>query len=134
MVNKKAIGAGVLAATAAGVAAGYYFYASKNAKKHRKIAARWASDLKTDVIRQAKKVQHLDRKDVMAIVDTAARTYENVRDLNRKDIESAARELKDNWQEITKELKRGGSSALAKAKSSGKRAKAIVKRVRKGGK
>ena len=37
MKHKKSIGAGMFAA--AGLAAGYYFYASENAKKHRKIAA-----------------------------------------------------------------------------------------------
>ena len=38
---KVEIGAGLLAAAAAG----YYFYASKDAEKHRKIAQKWATDL-----------------------------------------------------------------------------------------
>lgn len=134
MANKKTLGAGVLAATAAGVAAGYYFYASKNAKKHRKIAAKWAGDLKNDVVREAKKLQNIDRKDVMAIVDTAARAYESVRDIKGTDVARAARELKDNWQEITKELKKGRASAMGAAKRAGKSVKKAVKRARKASK
>ena len=129
MTHKKSIGAGMLAATAAGVAAGYYFYASKDAKKNRKIVAKWAVDLKNDVVREAKKAHSIDRKDILAIVDTSARAYKRVRDLNGKDVARAVGELKDNWQEIAKELKKGGASAMNAAKRAGKSGKAEIKRA-----
>lgn len=44
------IGAGIVAASAA---AGYYFYGSKGAKKHRKIAAKWATAVKKEVIKES---------------------------------------------------------------------------------
>ena len=65
----KVIGAGVLAAGATAAAAGYYFFASKNAEKNRKIAAKWASDLKSDVMKESKKLQNIDRATVIKIVD-----------------------------------------------------------------
>lgn len=99
------VGAGIVAATAAGVAAGYYFYASKNAQKNRRIAAKWAKDLKDDVMKKAKQAGgKVDRKKLLSIVDTAVRTYENVRDIDKKDVQRAARELKDNWRTIAEEV------------------------------
>ena len=50
------IGAGILAAAAA-AGTGYYFYTSDSAKKNRKIAAKWAGELKRDVIKRAKAMQ-----------------------------------------------------------------------------
>ena len=94
-----------LLATAAAGAAGYYFYASANAKKHRKIATKWAGDLKEDVMKQAKAVgDKVDKQVIMNVVDGVARAYETVRGINRNDIQKAAGELKKNWDKLTKEL------------------------------
>ena len=112
MTNKSTIGATMLAATAASVAAGYYFYASKHAKKNRKIVANWAVNLKNDVIKEAKGVKNLDRKAILGVIDQAVLTYENVRDLRRDDLERAARELKENWQHIAQELNKGRPSGI----------------------
>lgn len=48
------IGAGLVAAGAAATA-GYYLYGSKNAKKHRKVAAKWANEVKKEVVREVQK-------------------------------------------------------------------------------
>ena len=94
-----------LLATAAAGAAGYYFYASTNAKKHRKIAAKWAGDLKEDVIKQARVVgDKVDKQAIMNVVDGVASAYETVRGINRNDIQKAAGELKKNWDKLTKEM------------------------------
>lgn len=117
MANKKqmGVGAGMLAAATAGVAAGYYFYASKDAKKNRKVAAKWAGDLKSDVVKQAKKVQDLDRAQMLAIIDQAATTYETVRSLNRADLSRAVKELKSNWQNVVGEAKPAAKRSVRKA-------------------
>ena len=121
--GKKILGAAV-AATAAGVAAGYYFYASPDAKKNRKIAAKWASDLKSEVVKRAKSVGTIDRKSMMAIVDSAAAAYENVRGMKRADLERAGKELKDNWQDIAATFTKG----MEGVRSSGKKTVSAVKR------
>lgn len=125
--KKKGTGMGVLAATAAtaataaGVAAGYYFYASANAKKNRKIAAKWANDMKNDVVKQAKKARHINREQLLDIIDNAAAAYETVRTVDRKDLARAARELKSNWKELTGEVRPLAKGAARSAKASARK-------------
>ncbi len=98
------IGAGVLAAAAAG--AGYYFYGAKGAKKHRAAAAKWTKDLKNTVVKEAKKIDKFDKKAVAMIVDRAAKTYETARNVRKEDLLEAAKELKANWQELQAEVQK----------------------------
>lgn len=118
------VGAGVLAAGAA-AAAGYYFYGSKDAKKHRRIVAKWATDLKRDVTKQAKAqlkaVKRLDAGTVAQIVDEAAEAYHQVRSINKGDIQKAAAELKQNWQQLEKELRGTVKKAVKKSASNAKK-------------
>lgn len=117
---------GVLAAAAL-AAAGYYFYASKNAKKNRQVAAKWAIDMKRDVVKRAKALKNVDRAAVAAIVEQSARAYKGVRGLDRGEVERAAKELKKNWQKIAAELKRGGAKVKSAAKHVTKRGRAALK-------
>ena len=119
---------GVLAAAAL-AAAGYYFYASKNAKKNRQVAAKWAIDMKRDVVKRGKALKNVDRAAVAAIVEQSARAYKGIRGLDRGEVERAAKELKKNWQKIAAELKKGGASMRGAAKRAATRGKAAVKRV-----
>ena len=119
---------GVLAAAAL-AAAGYYFYASKNAKKNRQVAAKWAADMKRDVVKRARALKNVDRAAVAAIGEQSARAYKGVRGLDRGEVERAAKELKKNWQKIARELKKGGTSAKSAAKRVAKRGKAALKRA-----
>lgn len=129
--NKKGrLGKGMLAAAAL-AAAGYYFYASKDAKKNRRVAARWAGEFKKDVITRAKGLKNVDRAAVAAIVEQSARAYKGIRELDRKEVERAARELKNNWQKIARELKKGGASVQGAVKRTTKRGKATLKRAKK---
>ncbi len=122
------VGSGVIAAAAL-AAAGYYFYASKDAKKNRRIAARWARELKKDVVKRAKALKKIDRTAVAAIVEQSTRAYKGVRNLDRGEIERAAKELKSNWKKIAVELRRGGASVVKQAKKASKRGKAVLKKV-----
>lgn len=102
-------GAGVaagLVAAAAAAGAGYYFYFSKEAKEHRKVAAKWATDLKKEVVRQAKNARELERETVEAIVDKAAAAYRGVKSIDAAHLVAAVAELKDNWGEIRREMTR----------------------------
>lgn len=121
-IKKAGIGAGVLAAAAGAAAAGYYFYASDNAKKHRQAASRWAKGLKTDVVREAKKLKRLDRGQIVRVVDEAALAYENMRGLDKKDLARAVKELKRNWQNLEAEVRTKGQGAVRRAKTGAKRA------------
>lgn len=122
------IGAGVLAAVAAAGAAGYYFYGSKDAKKHRSATAKWATGLKKDVIREAKKLKKLDEAAMAAIVDNAAKAYKGMQNVTPADLKAAVSELKGNWAEVRKELSRTG---VAKKPAAKKAVKKAVKKVAK---
>jgi hypothetical protein len=129
------IGAGVLAAAAAG--AGYYFYGSEGAK-HRAAAAKWANDMKKDVVKEAKKVQKLDQKAMAAIIDRATKAYQGARNVSREDLARAAKELKQNWKEIAGELqtvaKKSGSAAKHAAKTATASARRAVGKTEKAAK
>jgi DNA-binding protein HU-beta len=116
------IGAGVLAAGAAGAA--YYFYGTKKAKKHRAAASKWAKDMKKEVLKEAKKVQKLDRQAMGRIVDAAAASYKSVKSVKPEDLAHLQAELKHNWEVVAREL------APAKAPSK-KAVKKAVKKVMK---
>lgn len=129
------IGAG-LAAAGAAAAASYYFYASKNAKQHRKVAAKWADNMKKEVIKEAKHLEKISEKDFAKVVDMVAATYSDVRSIKAADLKRAASELKSNWDMIQRELERTGRKDVSRAKVVGKKAlsgakKAVKKMVKK---
>ncbi len=116
------IGAGLVAAGAA-AAAGYYFYGSRGAKKHRKIAAKWANDMKKEVAKEVKRLEKTDPKEFAAIVDRVAKTYQSVRSVDAADVKRAASELKANWKMLARETKRTVHKSVSRAKAAKKRAK-----------
>jgi hypothetical protein len=116
-------GLAVLAAGAAAAAAGYYFYGSQNAPQNRRKAAKWAGDLKNDVIREAKKLPTMDRTSMARVIDAAVTAYGAARTVDRADLMQAAGELKKHWSRVVDEAK----GAYSKATST--RAPAVKKRA-----
>lgn len=96
----EAVGTGAVLAAAAG----YYFYGTQNAKKHRSAASAWAKNLKKDVVKQAANVKKLDAQSVSKIVDQAAKSYHTAKGVSVVDVKAAAKELKKNWKMIEKEI------------------------------
>jgi len=95
------IAATVGAGLAAAGAAGYYFYASPKAKSHRRIATRWAGAMKTEVLRDVKKLKdNVSAEDVARIVDSVAAAYAGTRASTTAAIKRAATELKRNWKKV----------------------------------
>ncbi len=127
--TKGKVAAKVAAGLIAAAAAGYYFYGSKQAKQHRKIVAKWATDMKKEVVREAKRLKELNAKDFAKIVDTAARTYRGVQSIDAADLKRAASELKSNWELVRGEVKRTGRKDVARAKVVGKKALANTKKT-----
>jgi|CXWL01.1.fsa_nt_gi histone H1/5 len=119
------VGAGLLAAAAAG----YYFYGDKKAKKHRAAASKWAKGMKSQVLKEAKKLKKLDQKAMASIVDSATKAYEGVRSVDKNDLKRAALELKKNWKEVERELGRASKKATPMAKKAVKTAKKQVKKA-----
>ncbi len=132
-------GLGLLAGAAAVAGAGYYFYASKDATKNRKIAAKWATNMKADVVKMAKKAQKLDRKTIHEIIGQTQKMYQAAKNINQEEVMLVAKELKSNWEQLAGEL--GKDTAVAKkaitktvatgVKSVQKTAKKVAKKVSK---
>lgn len=112
-----------LAAAGTAAAAGYYFYASKSAKKHRKIAAKWAVDMKKEVVKEAKKLEKTSPKAFATLVDRVAKTYQTARSIQAADVQRAAQELKANWDTVQLEAKRTVRKSIARARATAKRVK-----------
>lgn len=131
MSTKKAVASkialGVVAASAA--AAGYYFYASKDAKKNRKIAATWATSMKKEVIKEAKKLEEASPKAFAAVVDRVAKTYQAARSVDATEMKRAVKELKENWDMLERETKRTVRKSVSTAKTAAK--KTVKKAVKK---
>ncbi len=102
--TKKLLTQGAAGAVTA-AAIGYYFYGSKSARKHRLATAKWALDLKKEVVNQAKKIKKIDRETFFSVVDGVMDSYQKVRSLDPGAISEAALELKDNWEKIQKEFR-----------------------------
>jgi hypothetical protein len=122
--KKRNIALGALAtAAAAGAAAGYYyFYASDHAKAHRRKTAKWASDMKREVVRQAKKLESsIDKETLAAIVDRAASTYASMKSIDTAELARVAEELKDNWRLVAKEAKARAVRKMQAQKRRGKK-------------
>lgn len=117
-----AIGLGAAALAAAAAGATYYFYADKNAKKHRQAASHWAKGMKREVVKQAKSLKKIDAKAIAGAVDEAAALYENVRGVSAADLRAAAKELKREWKRVKEEAGTGAKKTVRRAKSAGKRA------------
>lgn len=106
----KAAAAGIAAAAAAAAAAaGYYFYASKDAKQHRQIAATWATRLKKDAIREAKKISKVNRATVLDAIGTAAAAYGTLKNVDQKQVARAIKELQANWKTLAEEAGAAGT-------------------------
>ncbi|HEY0979502.1 MAG TPA: hypothetical protein VGE23_01535 [Candidatus Paceibacterota bacterium] len=121
-LQKAEVGAAALAAVAAAGAAGYYFYGSKDAKKHRNATAKWAKNLQKDVVREAKKLKDLDEKAMAVIVDQAAKAYKGLDDVTPGDLRAAVAELKGNWEQVKKEMRRTAKKSASGAKKTVKKA------------
>lgn len=127
--NKAVVAAEIGAGIAAAAAAGYYFYASKDAKKHRKLATRALDGFKKEVIREAKKLKAMDADDIADAIDTAVVAYKGVRSIKREDLNRAAKELKANWEQVKREAKTGAEKSTATAKKAMKTVRKAAKKM-----
>ncbi len=123
----EAVGTGAVLAAAAG----YYFYGTKNAKKHRQAASSWAKSMKKDVTKQASALKKVDAKSIAKIVDQASKSYKTMKGASVTDVQAAAKELKANWKMIEKELEpnRDIKRAVGTAKKTVKKAAATAKKA-----
>ena len=122
-VSNTGTGVGIVAVGAA-LAAGYYFYMSKNAKKNRKMVEGWAVSLKDEVMEKAKTIKDsLNKESLVNIIDEVAENYYTAKNVTKEDVTALVNELKQNWSKVVEELKNSKKSiSSAKTKSKVKKA------------
>ena len=120
---RKALTVSALVAGAA--AAGYYFYGSEDAKKHRKVAAKWAHTFKKEVSSQVAMAKKIDRATVSAVVTKATVAFKKqMPHVDAKELKALGAELTQHWSKLA-------ADASKTAKSTMKSAKKTVKKVAK---
>jgi len=103
-------------------AAGYYFYASKNAKKHRNDVAEWARSFKKEVIKQLENAKEINQETIGEAVDRAVGAYQSLKAVDTSELLKAARELKDHWKEFAEDFAEEGKRSVRTVRRGLKRA------------
>ncbi len=126
--TKAGIAAGVTAALGA-AAAGYYFYADKNAKKHRDHALKWMSKAEKEIMVRAMKLKDaaLDEKNYKAVVDAVVLKYQTLPKVDPKDLAKFRKALKGAWKEFRKARKKAEPHLKRAAKKASKGASRMAK-------
>lgn len=120
-----AVGAGVAAIAAA--AAGVYMLTGKNAKNRKKVA-KWATDLKEDVILDLNKAGKASKDTYNKVVDAAVKNYKGLKNVNSAELTAMASELKSSWDKISAELSKASKTVR---KVVPKKVKRVAKKVSK---
>lgn len=98
------VGAG-LVALAAAAAGTYFLYGSKNAAKNRKMAKAWAFKAKGEVLERMEKLKDVNEQMYHAVIKEVAEKYQNLKKLDKGDVEHFVAELKKHWKPIAREIK-----------------------------
>lgn len=108
MANKKIAGAakaGLGLAALAGTAGAYYFYGSKHAAQHRKKMKSWMIKAKGDVVERVENLQDASQAAYNKAVDEVMFRYQKVKEIDPKEIQAMAADLKKHWKNIRKHVK-----------------------------
>ena len=112
----------VVGAVGGWAAAGYYFYASKNANKHRNDVAEWARSFKEEVIKQLENAKEINQETIGEAVDRAVGAYQSLKAVDTSELLKAARELKDHWEEFAEDFAEEGKRSVRTVRRGFKRA------------
>jgi uncharacterized protein YpuA (DUF1002 family) len=123
--QKQMIAAGAGIAAIAAAAAGVYFLTGKNAKNRKKVA-KWAEDMKNDVVKELGKGTKYTKATYSKVVDGVAKNYKALKDVSADELTGLAAELKEHWDTISAEV---GKAAQTVKKVVPKSAKSVGKKV-----
>jgi len=110
--QKAGIGAGLAMAALAAAAGGYYFYGSKDAAKNRKTVKSWMLKAKAEVLEGIEKAQkELSKADYDKLVKSVTATYAGMQDISKGDLLDFAKDMKGQWEGITKTAEKNVKAA-----------------------
>ena len=107
---KVLVGAGIVAA----MAGAYFLYGSKDAAKNRKKIKGWTLKAKGEVLEKLEKVEHASKEQYEKTVDAVLGKYKTLKNVDLKEVEALAKDLKRHWKAFQAELKNGGKKKSSK--------------------
>jgi len=116
------LGIAALAAGAAAAAAGYYFY-GEGGKKHRKQAAAWSKQAKTEMVKKIRQMESLSKTAYNQAAREVMAKYKQAKNIDPAELQAFGLELKGHWDKISKEIVKlgAGKTTAKKAASKAKR-------------
>ena len=115
--NGKKIAWGVGVATLAAAAAGTYFlYGTKKGAKARKQIKSWMLKAKGEVLEKMENMQDISEDVYKKVIDEVGAKYRAVKNIDSKDLDAFAKELKSHWKDIKKEIEKKTKPAKKKKK------------------
>lgn len=109
-----AVGVGV-AAVAAAIAGGYYFY-GKNGAKHRKALKSWAVKARGEVMEKMEAMKEVSQKNYEAIVTEVLSRYKAMKNIEPAELQKLSQELRGHWHAIHQTLTKAAKGSVKKAK------------------
>jgi hypothetical protein len=115
--NSGSILAGIAGLTAAAIGA-YYLYGHKDAQKNRSKVRGWMLKAKGEVLEELEKAQEVTESAYMSALDTVARKYNELKNIDPEEFADFMTEMKGHWSGIKKTM-----SGRPKAKKTAKKSK-----------
>ncbi len=128
MGAKVAMGVG-LAALAAATAGAVFLYGTDAGKKKRKQIKGWMLKAKGEVLEQMENMKDLSEDAYTAVVDSVAKKYESMKDVDPVEVAALVRDLKSYWNVIKRQVE--GKSNNKRRKSTSTRSAGSKKKSSK---
>lgn len=103
--KKKGVSAGAVIGVGASVAAlgaAAYLLFGPNGKKNQKAIKGWSVKMKGEIIEEFEKAKHLTEPMYHEIVDKVQARYAKFQNVDKKELESVIKGIKNNWKAISK--------------------------------
>lgn len=108
-MKKKQILAGAgLVALAAAAAGAVFLYGTETGKKKRKEIKSWTLKMKADVMDKIADMKDWSEDAYHDVVDSVAKQYKHVKNVDPLDIAALAQDLKGHWKNIKRQIEGGG--------------------------
>ena len=126
VVKKGAAGLAVAGASAAALAAGYFFF-GPDGKKNQKQAKAWAIKMKGEIVEKLENAKEVAQPAYHDIVDIVGKEFKKAKKASQPEIDALAADLKKHWKVISG----GAPTAKKEAIKTAKKLATVVKKAAK---
>ncbi len=104
--NKSTVAAAAtgIAALGAAAAAGMYFFGGKSGAKNRQKVTRWGEKAKKQILEELKAMEKVSKSNYDLVVDAVTKQYKDLKNVDPKELQEFAKEIKGHWDSISKEV------------------------------